>query len=428
MNYKTEGLEVSEKERIYSEIWRYSYSARHLHLIRYRESSTYEEILDAVDFIEELYLQACGQCISNYTDHEELETFKLELINFSGRLLYAYHRINYNDGYKDFWYEASLTEFSKHLKLIPRKSLHHIQTLHQQSYKFGFVITALLLKPDYKPLRRLFLYAYPKDPDTLPTYDNFIFPKRNKKSDYIQFSVYPYTPEITNNWDLVIFYNPDHTIDHIRKELNKVWKNKSEQSLGDKNSYSIAVYIDRKSCTKTHAMNALELQISWSYFGKDGGFIVAPEFNNKMQDKAPTIHCNYSKSTSKKLLKAIKLAESQYEKRWDIQKNNTRRDIALMHWDIWNDTSKNSSPYVSKNALYRSTISELRENKPSVLDLYSSKYNKLQSKNGTSIFGDTSVTEATVVREMAEDYALTEYCIENSDYFRPQEAKNKKTR
>lgn len=116
----------------------------------------------------------------------------------------------------------------------------------------------------------------------------------------------------------------------------------------------------------------------------------------------------------------IMLSEGMISKRWNIDKSNVRRSVGLYLWDKINTTR---TPGGSRKYFITEVINELKAKTPKFLDLYLGKFNKYNSPEHITKFGDSVESLETVIREMEADYDLTAHCIKNFEYLTPYDAK-----
>lgn len=235
-------------------------------------------------------------------------------IEFINCLVYGFHKKTQKDGFQDLVYEALLTKYDNPIEKIHPDEIESIKALHDLTLLYGYLIIKVLIPPKHNLIWDTFIKS-PSKEALIPAQSLYPYPKNGESMGGVQISIRPFTSEINNNWDLVIYYHDEHKISHIKDKLNTLWEKKGKQEIGDNSNYDIALYIDRNACSSiSKALEVLRLQISWLHTERFGGFslfsfdLISPDLSDK------------NKKSLKSLidtLEAMRISEGLTEKSWD---------------------------------------------------------------------------------------------------------------
>jgi hypothetical protein len=268
-------------------------------------------------------------------------------------------------------------------------------------------------------LLRFFTEQYPETEERKLPFPSFIFTKKGNHPKGVQISTIYSKPEIDETLDLAIFVNKNDKISHIKKIVEQAWNSEGKQNVGDSESHVIALYVDRKICSISHALSILRLQID-QLSDYTNGLILTPTLTFGKYDfrAKKEMHKKLSSSVDR-----IRISEGTLSRRWDLDKSNVRRSVGLYLWDKMY-IGEAPDPTLTKKKLIVGLIDELKSKSSKIFDFYLGKFNKYNSPTGTTKFGDTAEALETVIREMEADLNLTERCIKNFEYLTPSDAKN----
>lgn len=411
---------IAEQE--HRHLWLFLYSRRHSLLPLLLSPSLREKPKEEED---QLFDDAYKLFVKFAFDEFILSNFNSEKLTtpcneFCMSLVYAFHRRNVPDGFIDPFFEDNLTEYDALINSLTSKEIAVVRKLHELTYKYGFLITELWMPIiNTKELIDIFTSHYPETKKNI-AFHNFKFVKKANHPKGIQISIGNFKSEIREPWDFVIFTNKNDTLSHVEIKVKSAWNIKGKQTIGDPNDHKIALYIDRNKCTASHALITLRLQIDHLNDYINGTLFIptAEHIVNLKEAKALSRKEAIKKISS--IIDRIRLSEGIVERRWSIEKNNVRRSIGIYLWDRINLTkdSKRSRKQLIKELAY-----ELKDNTPKVLELYLGHFNKHNSENKSTIFGDLDKYFETVIREMEYDYSLTAHCIKNHEYLTLSDAR-----
>jgi hypothetical protein len=409
-------------EQQHRHLWLFLYATRHaqphLHRSNNRKEIDLEEsnrlIDETFDLLENFAIEEHDLGI--FDENRLTEA----LHEFCFDIAYALHRKIESDSFIDVRFEPKLDRYLDFFDSLTPKEMAVIARLHELTYKYGFPITELWLPlVNSKDLLEIFTTDYPKSKKQVFSFPSFVFTKKGNHPKGIQISTRHFSHEIDETWDLAIFVGENDKLSHIKPVVGQAWNSEGKQTVGNPKSHDIALYIDRKICTISHALSTLRLQIECLSDHNDG-LIFSPTLTFSKYD------FRAKKYMHKKLsgkIDQIRLSEGIISKRWDIDKSNARRSIGLYLWDKIN-IGKDPEPVVSGKSLIMELISELKLKRPDILNIYLGIFNEYNSPKGTTKFGDLAESRETVIREMEADLHLTEYCIKNFEYLTPSDAKN----
>jgi hypothetical protein len=398
-------IDEIDKEVMYRELWKFSYASRHIQQSLWKEKRLDEEIEKTLKWSTDITEKYCPEATTK-------EDYNLIILEFLNCLIYGYHRREINDGYMDLQYEMLLLKYDNPIEKINVEELNVVANLHTLSHKFGYSILELYYAPDHTLFRDMFVFSNDQKPSFTPPL--FKFPEKDNCPKGIQIACPDYDNSIKESWDLVIYYSEGDTINQIKRSLDRLWYDKDKPSIGKKSNHDIALYIDTKSCNKTHVITVLELQIGLKKFEKSGRIAIFKDgYNN------PPMFLNNHTEPNRFMantVDAFRLSEKLTEKHWDPDQNNVRRSIGIYLWDQKNSPEP-TAPYLKP--MVRDTITSIHQINPSALNHYRSGYTELMKRKSSIDFNDEFIR--SIIREMERDYKLTDYCIQNADYMYPSQ-------
>jgi hypothetical protein len=413
-------LDESLEEQKHRHLWLFLYSSRHAQPHLYRSNNQKKiDLVESNRLIDHTF-DLLEKFVAEEHDRGIFDEDRLTaaLHEFCFGIAYALHRKVGRDGFFDPRFESQLNRYLGFIDSLTSKEMTVVARLHELTYKYGFPITELWL-PLLKStnLLEIFTTDYQKSKNQVFSFPSFVFTKKGNHPKGIQISTRHFSPEIDETWDLAIFAGENDKLSHIKPTVRQAWDSEGKQTVGDPKSHAVALYIDRKTCTISHALSTLRLQIAHLSDYKDG-LIFAPTLTLGKYDFRAKKYMH--KKLSEKI-DQIRVSEGILSKRWDIEKSNVRRSIGLYLWDKMN-IGEDSGSSLTKKSLIVGLIDKLKS--PKTLDFYLEKFNKYNSPKETTKFGDTAESLETVIREMEADLYLTECCIKNYEYLTPSDAKN----
>lgn len=409
-------------EQHHRNLWLFLYASRHAQPYLHRSNN-----LKHFDLVERnRLLDHTFDLLENFVIEEhDLRTFGEEkltaaLHEFCFGVAYALHRKTGADGFIDVRFEPLLDRFLDLFESLSSKEMRVVARLHELTHKYGFPITELWLPlVNSKDLLETFTADYPKSEKQALSFHSFVFTKKGNHPKGIQISTCHLSQEIDEAWDLAIFAGENDKLSHIKSIVRQAWDREGKQTVGDPKSHVVALYIDRKICTISHALSTLRLQIKYLSDYNDGLIF----FPTLIFDKYDFSAKKYMHKKLSQKIDQIRLSEGILSKRWDIGKSNVRRSIGLYLWDKMH-IGEGSDPSVTKKRLIAGLIDKLKSESPKTFDFYLGKFNKYNSPTGNTKFGDTAESLETVIREMEADLYLTECCVKNFEYLTPGDVKN----
>lgn len=402
-------LKSLNQERSYRELWRHSYIRRYIYQTLYNKGRLEEVISETLTWSDAMVNKY-------YSGPEDPNDLGL-VLGFINSLVYGYHRKTCSDGFIDLRYEDQLAKYDNPIDRLTQIELNSLKTLHDLTHRFGYLILELYAEPDSSVLWDEFIKLPPEPVFGCSIPPFYPYPTKNNSLKGIQISSPPYESNIQINWDMAIFYNDKDRLSHIQDKLSKFWELEGEQTIGDSSQYQVALYINREYCKKTYVLKALKLQVSLLDLRRTGLLALQPD---DLEDLASVKPHTDPKKILPNVIDAFRLSEGLTEKHWKVDKNNIRRTIGIYLWDEINTPNTSN---ISRKSLIKATIERLRECNPAVLEHYHSNYNIPISPESSTVIGDQAEVQNSLVREMEADYDLTNFCIENADYFSPSHAK-----
>jgi len=409
-------------EQHHRHLWLFLYSSRHAQPHLHRFSNQKEiDLEESNRLIDDTFcllgkFAVDGRDLGNFVE----DGLAAALHEFCFGIAYALHRKIGRDGFIDPRFESQLDRFLNFFDSLTSKEMRFVAELHELTHRYGFPITELWMPlADTLELSELFTEQSPKTEESKFLFPSLVFPKKGNHPKGVQISTTYSRPEIDENWDLAIFVKKNDKVSHIKKIVEQVWKREGKQNVGDAKSHVIALYVDRKTCSISHALSILRLQVD-QLSDYTNGFIFTPtiafgeyDFQTKKE-----MHKKLSSSVDR-----LKLSEGSLSKRREINKSNVRRSIGLYLWDRYYIVEDSDSP-ISKKSLIVKVIDELKSKSSKVFDFYPGNFNGDIDGPGTGKFGGKAESHEKVIREMELDLNLTECCVKNFEYLTPSDAKN----
>lgn len=381
---------------LHKDWWVYQYTNRHFKT-RYLKNHTEAERVDLTfRWLSQTYeLQTRRRTPAD-------EQGVNDILKFTSAILYEHHKRKYSGEYIDVYLEIVTREQNFPLTSIPPSDHFHVEHLHDISARFGFVALLLDARPESDSSWDLFVNKS-LNSSCLKNIQCFCFPKIGDFPRGTQISTVhePFEPDTT--WDLAIYYQHAEPLSRMEKEIANVWKLNGRQECGDKEGYFVALYIDRTMCSRSFVINLLRTQVKWSLMFDISRISTTSE--PEVIERAKKVEGDKRlEDFETTLLDAIKFSEGLYEKQKDLNKDSTRRAVALCLWDQLNLPLSSAKSEVN---LIKDMISKLEKEAPIVLNSY---------RSGYANFGGTLEPYETVVREMRRDIALTDYCINDASF------------
>ena len=119
--------------------------------------------------------------------------------------------------------------------------------------------------------------------------------------------------------------------------------------------------------------------------------------------------------------------------RRETKKDNLRRAVAILNWDMQNIHEKGG---LNKNSRCKETVEFLDQRDPKLIEYYNSKFNnkweddrETPANENAPQFdiemrnGDIDSYHSNVVREMEKDYDVAEFCIQKIENYTYQDVR-----
>ncbi|MDY6994537.1 MAG: hypothetical protein SVR94_18280, partial [Pseudomonadota bacterium] len=409
-------------EQRHRHLWLFLYSNRHAHLELRRRHGPKDLVVQEPDqLIDDTFL-----LLEKFSPSESWqllpssEELAAELYEFCFGITYAFHKRHLADGFIDIRFEEKLAFYDAFIDKLSHDEIAVVSRLHNLTYKYGFLITELWLSLiSSEELMEAFIMKNLKIKDLNPI-PYFVFNKKGDHPQGIQISTKKYQTEINEPWNMAVFINENDNLSKMKEKISNSWSLPGNQMIGDFNEYKIALYLDRGKCKISSALSALRLQID-QINEYTNGLMVFPE-----SEELTSLERNKAKAKKEmrrglsSTIDRLRLSEGLISKRWSVEKSNVRRSIGLYLWDQMNIIGPLQR---SRKNVVTDLIDKIKSEKPAVLDLYLGNFNKYNSPEQTTKFGDSVSSLETVMREMEADYDLTAYCIRNFEYLTPHDVK-----
>jgi hypothetical protein len=395
-------LETNKKFNSNS-FWESQYANRHVHKFKIPEI---DPLIDPLDSILEKLLKKIGVMVSAQ-----------ESINymFLYKLIYTWHRLSINDGFRDIRFEQELDNFRGLLDLLTTSEANIIRKIHELSYEYGIFILELYRLPNQMGYLLKDLLNKKTRHEELLVKPRFSLPKKDDRLKGIEILIRNFDSNIKINCDIAIYVNDDDKVSHIKQQLKEIWNEPNQHIIGNKSDYEIAFFIVKKDCTPSNVLNIIKLQIDAFKQYRNGG--ITPIILCK--DKALSKDMRKEIKTQKKIVSGLneqlRISDNQINKHWNYEKGNIRRAVGLFLWDEMN--SNNTSPIEE--------IDKLLDNQPKELfELYHTLYNKPCPENPLNNLSTLSSVRETVIRELYCDIELTKRCILDFKLYHPNDIKS----
>jgi len=409
-------------EQRHRHLWLFLYSNRHAHLeLRQPHGPKDPDVQEPDRLIDDTFL-----LLEKFSPSESWqllpssEELAAELYEFCFGITYAFHKRHLADGFIDIRFEEKLAFYDAFIDKLSHDEIAVVSRLHNLTYKYGFLITELWLSLiSSEELMEAFIMKNLEIKDLNPI-PYFIFNKKGDHPQGIQISTKKYQTDINEPWNMAVFINENDNLSKIKEEISNSWSLPGNQMIGDFNEYKIALYLDRGKCKISNALSALRLQID-QINEYTNGLMVFPE-----SEELTSLERNKAKAKKEmrrrlsSTIDRLRLSEGLISKRWSVEKSNVRRSIGLYLWDQMNIIAPLQR---SRKNIIKDLIDKIKFEKPEILDLYLGNFNKYNSPEQTTKFGDSVGSLETVMREMEADYDLTAYCIRNFEYLTPHDVK-----
>ena len=189
-------LQEQEEHRT---LFHFCYTQRHNYKLRQQDQEKRTAIEGLLEWSLKIY--------KKYNPVTPKLGFSNLTIEFINCLVYGFHKKTQKDGFQDLAYEALLTKYDHPIEKIHPDEIESVKALHDLSLLYGFLIIKILIPPKHNSIWNIFIESPPKE-TVVPSQTLYPYPKIGESMDGIQISVRPFTSEINNNWDLVIYYSP----------------------------------------------------------------------------------------------------------------------------------------------------------------------------------------------------------------------------
>jgi hypothetical protein len=438
-------------EKLYRNFWRFHYVHRHFSALVEKDGVLKSNVEKSLRALPALYAELAveGQRLERDDPY-----YMTKLFEFTNCLVYEFHKRDYADGFEDPYYEELVNlhqnPFRK-LKFVDDREM--VQFFHSWTVEFGFLIVPLFFKPDTTCCEAFInnssedvighslplIYTYPKFEETLKGVKISTNSNRFQRPEGFDLAVY-WQREYGNKGKEIEL---SKQLKVIKDQLKNCWKRGGVQEVGEKEGYEVALYVQRKKCSKNHVLERLEGQVKWTkqypsrYWAWFPDPIVADEATTKRLTK-----------DKESLMRSIQLSEDLTKKKLSLASDNFRRAVGLYLWDSLNIEGVDKT----RHAFILDTLDYLHNNHVNKLTHYYKNYNTLYNKptkpaapkeepddklsdkqikeknekekttySGPIVYkerlmGDEEQAKIDVKRDMEDDYQLTEFCIEQAEY------------
>jgi len=408
-------------EQRHRDLWLFLYSSHHAHLQLWQTHGPNDlDLEESNQLLDDTFI-----LLEKFSPSEPWqllptsEQLAAELNEFCFGITYAFHRKQLEDGFIDIRFEEQLARYDVFINQLNDDEMAVVSQLHELTYKYGFVITELWNSLiDSSKLIDAFIIKNLGMND-IAKIPSFVFPKKGSHPKGIQISTKEYQVKITEPWDLVVFIDGNEKLSNIKEKISNSWKGSRDQVIGDQNQYRVSFYVDRDQCNIRTLIDTIKLQIDHlSDYTK--GLSVRTEaeelasFEKNKPKKNKEMKRNLASTVDR-----LRLSEGLFSKRWSIKQSNVRRSVGLYLWDQKNIIGTSQS----RKKVITELIDEIKHKRPEILDFYLKNFNKYDSPEKTTKFGDSSSALETVTREMEADFDLTARCIQDCEYLTPHDVK-----
>lgn len=388
--------------------WEFEYASRHAWQHHHEEI---DQLLVHLERILDRFMPAIGMSRDSSDD----------VFNFVFALIHTWHTTFIDDSYRNIIFDRFMTIYKPVIDLLDADDSLVISRLHELTYKYGFLILALVSPT---PARHAALDALVKysflEIVILPR-PRFDFIKKGSSLAGIQFFVAPYQAVIDGNWDLAIFVHLNDKPYHIKNRLEDVWNVSGKQVIGEQRSSNFAFYIDRQSgVTRSHAMDIIRLQIQhYSQYTPSTILAIPPQ--NLEDDFCSEDDFKEEKIALSSITDCLRASEDLINKCWDVTTSNTRRSVGLLLWDQYSQANRTK--------ILRTLILEMIKSVPKeILEVYYTNYDNYVDVVNKKKFCDLPSTFDTIEREMYRDYELADRCISDCEVYLPHQIKENKVK
>tara|TARA_R100001509_G_scaffold28068_2_gene14739 strand:+ start:39365 stop:40738 length:1374 start_codon:yes stop_codon:yes gene_type:complete len=405
--------------------WRFQYAHRHFYRLKTQNKTLQKELDGCIPTLFEIFdrLQM-GQ-------HDELDLlyfYDLEFYQFVNVLVYQYHRAEHGaDSYLDLRYEIDTALYRYPLKNLNRTEIEVVKQIHYWTLKLGFLSVQFFDKPDLIASRDAFIFNT-LDKDSLKQ-NSIFFPyyTGTNAAPGLNIMTEDNLQEVTWDWDMAVFYHDGDVIDQIKKKMPnaKEWKKSGTKVIGEQEGSSIQMYIKRELCSKTKALRWLTGQVERRKFFKESRLQINPIHSTPCSET--------QKRKNDKFIDMTREADGLSAYRRETKKDNLRRAVAILNWDMQNIHEKGG---LNKNSRCKETVEFLDQRDPKLIEYYNSKFNnkweddrETPANENAPQFdiemrnGDIDSYHSNVVREMEKDYDVAEFCIQKIENYTYQDVR-----
>ncbi|WP_224798571.1 hypothetical protein [Idiomarina abyssalis] len=400
------------------EWWRWQYAHRNFYSLlqsNQEVASDFELVLSRlIDLFKDMQLKSSGSVYKN--------PLKQKLFHqFCNSLVYLYRGINHQDIFFNETCESLIAKHGYSIDELDEDELSLVERLNDWTHWLGFLPTLFYSVPDSSISWDVYINDHSDEEVDIQFLSFLAHPRVGRDDSGIKTMSFDDPSSVNFEWDMVINYNLGDPFYQIEKEVRELWEEPGKQFVGVRTLDSIRTYVDRRVCKK--ASSALK----------------------KLKSSCDESNYTYRKANVDSLTARSVRVNSQG---WAVDKDNSRRAVGLYIWDSLNVASLE---WDSRRSLIRSVIETLREEAPNKLKLYFSKFDELVEDDSDDLsanslevkerikesrnvkyeptkYGDTLEVHEIVVREMEADYDLTEYCIQELDYYRAHQVKKAKAK
>lgn len=391
------------REIRYNRYWEYEYAKRHIH------SRCFDEIMKLAKELEDIARPFYWTLCPDIPDEM--------LISFGNKLVYAWHRIFINDGYRDYHLEPSAPIFEGIIQSLNKHQTGIVQELHRLTVKFGFFI--LDLTSDLSEMMsaiNFFIKPTAADNDLTPPEYTFI--KDTNSSLGIQISFPTEDQSNYTNWDLAIFIDDKVKAYHVRKGIDELWGLPGQQVFGDRDNFRIAFYMSRsanKKLKKTRAIKIISLQMTHHDKYLAGEIVSAmeiPQFDQPLYHKESKDLIKLSSIQLASLIERLSISEGLVEKRRPVDRENIRNAVGLLFWDKINIDGHNED----KKKLIETFIPKLPSK---ALEVYYRNYYQFDDIEQKTLYGESEEVKKIVYDIIREDIRMADKRIANPEIYPP---------
>lgn len=470
-------------ERFYLDWWNFNYANRNLFYSLLDKGKLHEFADEVFLWLEEIAYEYTA-LTPNY--RVSTDSYHSQLIELSNCLVYSYHKLANPSAPLNPRYESLLGLYDYPFEKLHPKEVETVKTLHDMTIRLGYLVVPLCLEPNSEICWNAFVEKSPTDIHLINTTPLYVYERKGSSPNDIQGAIAPELPVLDGDWNLVIYYHAGKALSHFKKQIEARWNDDGILVIGKSNGYKVAVYANRKLCSRRKVFEVLRSKVAlldipskgrklWLSFGIDhkvDGITSSQRTVNEIsvteilerqkvnvtdyRDKAAlysiTQHQKKLMEINCAAIKSLKLDDPRLKQRWDLEKSNVRRAIGLYHWD---QAKRRDALKESGKSFYQAVFENIVEQRESGKDESGGtyKYDKKPSRkalmrntidilkevqpsvlefyyrgfnrevHGNKImWGDGGVRDS-IVEAMEADYALTKHCIEQVGYDAPYGAR-----